>query len=322
MRRTLICVLGYGNRAPDIERLRYLADVPESAGLLVFWNTPSMEVDSTLSELSTTSSRVQVRTSSENLGSAGGYSRLLEWANAEPAWEYLLLLDDDLVLQSHALSRLTEHASRRSHCDRDTLYLAYRSNLPELFALVENGKPLVNIRPGTCLGFHVLNLLGTSAKHSSHADNQGIRIDSAPYGGLLIPRPTMQRLGMPMQSLFLYADDTELTLRFTKNGGTIRLIPDAIIFDRSPSWNATVSKGGNLMRRILHLDNTKAYFEARNRNYLSRRFYPGHTLIYRINKTIFLISLYLVAVMNLRLTRADLIHRAINDGETMAASPE
>jgi GT2 family glycosyltransferase len=121
-----------------------------------------------------------------------------------------------------------------------------------------------------------------------------------------------------MESLFLYADDAELTLRFTREGGVIRLVPEAVVSDRYPSWNATASRGGNLARRTLHMDDSKAYYEARNRNYLSRRFYPGRGAAYAINKAIFLGSLYLIAILNARLGRARLIHRALNDGEAMA----
>lgn len=319
MHRCLICVLGYGGRVPESASLRRLADAPECSGILVFWNQPDKEVDAVLHDLTAESVRIRARTSPDNLGSAGGYSRLLDWANSEQGWDFLLLLDDDLAFQPASLSRLVEYAARRPDRAHDTLYMAYRRDLSELLFLVEFGQPLIDIRPGACLGFHVMNLAGLPAKHSSHADKDGIRLDAAPYGGLLIPRPALSRLGKPMESLFLYADDAELTLRFTQGGGAIHLVPEAVVTDRYPSWNATASRGGNLARRVLHMDDNKAYFEARNRNYLSRRFYAGRAAVYGINKAIFLGSLYLVAALNLRLDRARLIHRALNDGESMAA---
>lgn len=319
MHRCLICVLGYGGRVPEPGSLQRLAGAPDCSGMVVFWNQPSEEVAAILHALAAASDRIETRISSDNLGSAGGYSRLLEWAETVPGWQYLLLLDDDLVLEPESLSRLVECAARDPGHAQDTLYMAYRRDLSELLSLVEFGQPLADIRPGACLGFHVLNLARLPARHSSHVDEDGIRLDAAPYGGLLVPRPAVSRLGKPMESLFLYADDAELTLRFTRAGGVIRLVPEAVVSDRYPSWNATASRGGNLARRTLHMDDSKAYYEARNRNYLSRRFYPGHAAAYAINKAIFLGSLYLVAILNFRLGRARLIHRALNDGEAMAA---
>lgn len=321
LNQILLGVLGYGARIPDLEALLSLVHAPESAGMLVFWNSPDAAVEERLAALSAASPQVEIRTSQDNLGSAGGYRRLLEWASSRDSWNYLLLLDDDQVLQTSALAALSDYASARaSRHDVDTLYLAYRRDLTELSALVEQGTPLADIRPGACLGFHLANLFRPPAGFSSHVDGEGIRLDAAPYGGLLIPRAALHRLGFPIESLFLYADDAELTLRFTRGGGTIRLLPQAVVTDRFPSWNATDSRGGNLMRRILHLDDTKARYEARNRNFLSRRFYPGSRWTYAANKAVFLAAVYVVAAANGRLARARLIHTAIVEGEAMAAN--
>lgn len=316
--RVLIGVLGYGPRAPQVESLLSLAGKPERAGVLVFWNSPDQAVSTQLRGATERSAKLEVRMSPENLGSAGGYRRLLEWAGSRTDWDYLLLLDDDLAPQAGCIESLVKYAGARREHDDNTLYLAYRRDLSELAALVETGKPLAEIRPGSCVGFHAANLLGRPGPPSSHVDHLGIRLDAAPYGGLLVPRPALARLGLPIGALFLYADDAELTLRFTRGGGTIWLVPEAVIADRSPSWNAIASRGGNLARRVLHLDDTKAYFEARNRNFLSRRFHAGRAWTYQANKAAFLLAVHLLAIAHGRPGRARLIHRAIVDGEAMA----
>ncbi|HEU4772968.1 MAG TPA: glycosyltransferase [Lysobacter sp.] len=319
MGRILIGVLGYGSRMPDPGVMAALADHPVIAGVLVFWNAPDEGVRIRLASIEAASNRISIRTSPENLGSAGGYRRLLEWAASRPDWDQFLLLDDDLVPQPGCVERLAE-AAASEHGD-GVIHLAYRRDLPELAALVESRKPLARTRPGACLGFHVANLFSGRPSFSSHFDDEGITLDTAPYGGLLVPRSALARLGVPMESLFLYADDTELTLRFTRGGGKIRLLIDAVVTDRSASWNATPSKGGNLARRVLNLDDTKAYFEARNRNYLARRFHSGSPWVYAVNRAVFLTAVYVLATAHGRLGRARLIHRAIRDGEVMAAAP-
>jgi GT2 family glycosyltransferase len=318
MARVLIGVLGYGERPPNVRNLLALCEHEATTAVLVTWHCPGTENARVLQALADLSPKLQVQSTTANPGSAGGYARLLERASAcGEEWDYLLLLDDDLDIEPAAMDRLVVVAEADPVRDK-TLFMAYRHGLTELEALVEHGRPLRDIRPGACVGFHFLNVTGAGERHSSRSDNGQLLLDGAPYGGLLIPLACLARLGMPEPALFLYADDAEWTLRFTRDGGLIRLVSEAPVSDRSPSWNATRSIGGNIARRVLHLGATKAYYEARNRNFLARKYYPGRRFTYLANRTLFLAALYLLAAANFKVGRARLIHRAIGDGEIMA----
>ena len=144
-------------------------------------------------------------------------------------------------------------------------------------------------------------------------------IDSAPWGGLFISRPALEKLGLPRKDFFLYAEDSELTYRFTLNGGKILLVPDAEITDSQPAWNTVGGRMSNLRRRVLVLAEVKVFHEVRNRNYIARHYYPGFAPTYQMNKYLFLASAYFMGLMNGKIDRARLIHRAINAGEKMAA---
>lgn len=198
-----------------------------------------------------------------------------------------------------------------------TLLMAYRADLPEFPALLEPGTRADEPRPGVCVGVHLLNLLGP-VRARAITTMGGIFLSAAPYGGLLIPRQSLRLLGLPDEKLFLYGDDTVLTLQFTRAGGKIKLCPDAVVRDSEPVWNAIGGKMGNMVRRIAHLDDRKAYYEARNRCYFGSVFYPGNPFVYWVNRTAFLASALLLAIRHNRLQRFRLLHRALQDGERMA----
>lgn len=320
MARVLICILGYGERPPNLSALEALCRHDATAAMLVTWHCPGATTTDALRELAGMSGKVRVETMEENRGSAGGYARLLDRAAETPGWDYVLLLDDDLDITPAAMERLVVVAESDTARQR-TLFMAYRHGLAELKSLVERGHPLRDIQPGACVGFHLRNVVGLPGRSSSRVHDGKLFLEAAPYGGLLVPRSCLTRLGAPEAGLFLYADDAEWTLRFTRAGGLIRLVQEAAVVDRSPSWNATASAGGNLARRILHMSPAKAYYEVRNRNFLARKYYAGKPFVYALNRILFLTAVYLLAAANRQSARARLIRRAIRDGETMARYP-
>lgn len=320
MARVLICILGYGERPPNLPALDALCRHEATAAMLVTWHRPGADTTDALLELAGRSVKVRVESTEENRGSAGGYARLLDRAAATDGWDYMLLLDDDLDISPAAMEQLVAVAESDA-ARHQTLFMAYRHGLGELKSLVEKGRPLRDIHPGSCVGFHLRNLVGLTGRSSSRLHDGKLFLEAAPYGGLLVPRGCLARLGTPEANLFLYADDAEWTLRFTRDGGLIRLVPEADVVDRSPSWNATESGGGNLARRILHMSAAKAYYEVRNRNFLARKYYAGKPFVYALNRMVFIAAVYVLAAANRQFTRARMIQRAIVDGEIMALRP-
>ena len=317
----VVAVLGYGARPPSVDALARIAIDPNIVRLMIFWNSPTAAVRESLVEFKVAFPGTAIQTCEDNLGSAGGYARLLETFRKSESAPFLLLLDDDLKLDSNCIKQLLIAAASDLNALEQTLLLAYRPGLPELEGLVSSNVAIRRPRPGCCVGFHFLNLFKPEIEPIRRDSQTGhYSIGSAPWGGLLIPREALARLGSPREDFFLYAEDYELTSRFVWAGGEIELIPDALIHDGDVAWNAVGGAASPLKRRILHLPDIKVFHEVRNRNFMARNYYPGSYPIYLINKTIFLGCAYALGLWYGRLSRARLIRRAINDGELMAST--
>ncbi len=320
-REAVIGILGYGSRPPSADALIKIARLPSVRKLSIFWNAPSAEVSHLLAELQSRASNISVHLNPENLGSAGGYIKLIENFRDNETADHLLLLDDDLELEADCIKILFKAAESYPGKLDNTLLLAYRPGLPELADLVTKKIAIRRPRPGCCIGFHFLNILKAECEPIDYdAETRRFFIGSAPWGGLLIPRQALKKLGLPREDFFLYAEDYELTSRFVWNGGKIVLVPDALITDKDTAWNAVGGNTSNIRRRMLLLPDIKVFHETRNRNFMARKYYAGSFPIYLINKYIFLAYAYFLGILYGRLSRARLIHRAINDGERMASS--
>lgn len=316
----IIGILGYGNRIPSFDALCQLISDPNVKGLLLHWNQPGPDVEKSLDEIRTRISSTRISISPENLGSAGGYARLLENFRDNYTADYLLLLDDDLRLAPDCIDNLVLAAQSHHDSLEATLFLAHRPGLPELSNLIKKHQGIMRPRAGCCVGFHLLNLLSPLREKVRESKKTGLfTIDSAPWGGMLIPRRALEKLGLPREDFFLYAEDSEMTYRFTRNGGKILLVPKAEITDTEAAWNTVGGDISNLRRRVLVLPEIKVFHEVRNRNYMARHYWPGFLPVYWLNKFLFLASAYFIGIFNGAFSRALLIHQAVNAGERMAA---
>ena len=315
-----IGIVGFGGRQLSVDAIVRLCKHPSVSKFHVFWNQPSPEIRIQLAEVTSFTPKIEITYSEINTGSAGGYARVLEGYRDNDSSAYLLLMDDDLRPAENCLEAMLAAAAMYADALNETLVLAYRPGLPELADLVARNLPIRRPRPGCCVGFHFINLLNPKYEAIRRDEaSGGYFIGSAPWGGLMIPRRALDKLGLPREDFFLYAEDYELTSRFVWQGGKIVLVPEAIMLDNDTAWNAVGGKVSNLKRRMLLLPDIKVFHEVRNRNFMARKYYPGNFTTYLINKSIFLASAYLLGLGHMKLARARLIHRAVNDGEHMAA---
>lgn len=318
--KVIIGILGYGNRIPSKDSLHKLVADPNIESLLIQWNQPGPDVKAALDEIRTQIPNTRIHISAENLGSAGGYARLIEYFRDEETSPFLLLLDDDLRLASDCIENMVAATQVNDESLDSTLFLANRPDLPELSNLIKHHRGIMRPRAGCCVGFHFLNLLSPLREQVRESKKTGLfTIDSAPWGGMLIPRRALDKLGLPREDFFLYAEDSEMTYRFTWNGGTILLVPNAEITDTEAAWNTVGGNISNLRRRVLVLPEIKVFHEVRNRNFMARHYWPGFLPVYWLNKFLFLASAYFIGIFNGAFSRALLIHQAVNAGEKMAA---
>lgn len=315
-----IGILGYGTRLPSSNDLFSLSIHPSIEKLFIFWNQPTNATQNSLHEMQENIPKLYFSYCADNLGSAGGYAQIIKNFESTDTSNFLLLLDCDLQLQPDCLNQLLRAANLFNTQLSRTLFLAYRPKLPEMNDLVSKKQGINRPRPSACVAFHLMNLIKQRRECVSYSEsNRVFSIESAPWGGLFIPRAALAKLGLPREDFFLYAEDSELTYRFTQNGGDIFLVPDAEIMDTEAAWNTVGGNISNLRRRVLVLPEIKVFHEVRNRNYIARHYYPGLLLVYWLNKFLLLASAYFIGITNGKFSRALLIHQAINAGEKMAA---
>lgn len=310
-------ILGYGATLRCAPLLEQLEADPAVSEVLLFWN--SAPTDAMADARLGTARKVRVQTSASNLGSAGGYGALLRWFDHASTAPFLLLLDDDAQPAADCTAALLARARDPAFDPTRTLLMSHRRDLPEFAALRASGRLPAPPRAGSCLGLHLANLW--SPPRAVASGNPPL-LPCAPYGGLLVPRAALPCLGLPDQRLFLYGDDIALTLAFTRGGGAIWHVGEAVVGDSAPAWNALGGAVGNTARRMLHLDDHKAYHETRSAAYLAKRFHPGQPWVYALNRAAFLAQLTLLALRHGRWRRLGLLRRALRDGERLARVPQ
>ncbi len=227
----------------------------------------------------------------QNLGSAAAFRTGFEVTLTLQA-QYILVLDDDNVLQEGCLDALMSAYREKAQLGgKDIAVCCYRAKFyhGSLRALLA-GKPR-RIR-SSFHGFHfaaipsrVWKRLFRHKQDKIETSNVVLSLDYCTYGGLLVHRSTLEKIGSPDQDFFLY-EDYEYTQRITKSGGRIFLVCDAKILDIDETWNET--KGTIIsFFGYLHTEQPAlAYYSFRNACYSDFYVFPGNRFVVMLNSLI------------------------------------
>lgn len=201
-----------------------------------------------------------------NDGSAAGFHAAISQALGTK-YDYYWLLDDDNVVAEGDV-RLLQNTLIAANSRTPTVGVASVRRVDERHQRVINGQPAHVAYPprGAFLYFDIVNLI-LSKVYSAKPGNKPLlfpaAIPNAPYGGLMVDRTTVERVGLPDLRLGLYEDDTEWTSRISRTG-TLLLSPDVVIDDIDGKH--THGHEGNGASRLLQSESpTRAYFATRNR---------------------------------------------------------
>ncbi|CAM4306347.1 glycosyltransferase family 2 protein [Vreelandella rituensis] len=140
---------------------------------------------------------------SYNVGAAGGFNAGFRIAYQEGA-DYVWMMDDDVIPEPCALQRLTEADSTLDKNGIDRAYLIST-------AFTENG--YVTNSPS----------INETKNHIGYKDwpkfvQYGVvAVGRATFVSILIPRGTLEKYGLPISDMFIWGEDTEYTLRITKD---------------------------------------------------------------------------------------------------------
>lgn len=321
-----VVTVTYGKRWSYLQQvLARLADLPVVRHIIVVDNASQDAVASRVAAESF-KDKVSVVDMGENAGSAKGYKQGLQAALSDSGAQFIYMLDDDNLPAPDALDLLLE-AFDAHHANRRNAFLSVRPDRPELVKAARTGQPIRHIL-NSFSGFHIGCFARDKLKRlrgQSGPDRMGdsgpaasIQIDFAPYGGLLMHRELVERIGLPDETYYLYADDHDYTSRIAQHGGAIFLVSGSLVQDIETSWHlATNSKTHALYSRSN--SEFRVFYSVRNRVALEQRFLVKNRFVYFANLLIYLGFRCLHALIAERdpkavIRRTRLIHRAISDG--------
>lgn len=169
--------------------------------VIVVDNASNDSTQKMLSELNY--SNLKVYLLSHNVGAAGGFNAGFRLAYQEGA-DFIWMMDDDVIPESYALQRLIEADNTLDNNGIDRAYLIST-------AFTENGyvtnSPSINKK---------MNHIGYK-DWPKFAQYGLVSVDRATFVSILVPRSTLERHGLPISAMFIWGEDTEYTLRITKD---------------------------------------------------------------------------------------------------------
>lgn len=182
---------------------------------------------------------------SKNSGGAGGFAYGMEYAFKSGA-DYVWMMDDDAMPYSDALEKLMIHATSNHiygslavHGD-NTAWTTY---------LLPVGKNI-----------HIKNEIPDLSE-----------VQSLPFLGFLTSKEIYQNIGLPDESYFIAADDTEYCMRAQKAGYKIYICGQSQI--EHPKSDRYVVNIFSKKINCLKLVPWKRYYDTRNRIFIAKSYY-------------------------------------------------
>lgn len=339
--KVFVVTVTYGNRFHLLKQVIESSFREGVCKVIVVDNNSDKESRDQLIKYEKSNPKIKVIYLPENTGSAGGYKRGLEEAYNETDCEFIWLLDDDNVPKKDALIELFNVwgniQDKKKYSNTAMLSFREKKEYTSLQAILKNKPTLVLGPPYSFNGFSITSFLGKTYRFIRRIINKNYdsilakkriellrknnkihgKVAVAPYGGLLIHKLLLDKIGYPKEKLFTYADDHEWSYRITASGGNIFFCLNSIVDDIELSWHIK-DKNLSTFNAMLESGNTtQVFYSLRNRIYLEQLLGYDKSFIYNLNKVTFLIILKLFTLMLNKRERFNLILKAIEDGKIM-----
>lgn len=315
---SVACVIvTYGARANFCLNVVESALAAGASKIILIDNGSTEESHIRLKNYATERAEIKFIRHQKNLGSAGGFAAGLKHALATQT-ENIWLLDDDNVPDRNSLATLFSARLAISSSFPDAVLYCYRGDTrtPDLRA-VRHGK-IKKYPQDAFLGFTFSQSLAEKLFQKKYVESVNfpiVRVSYGPYGGMFARRETLERVALPREDFFLYADDHEYTERLSKIGVDQFLIYPAKVNDIDVS--ASVSAKGIFDPRR---NDFRVFYEVRNHTYLGMGRIRS-IWRYRFNKFVFLAWHSMRAIREfimhprIQTMRFKLVMAAIKDGE-------
>ncbi|GFO71380.1 hypothetical protein BJAS_P0803 [Bathymodiolus japonicus methanotrophic gill symbiont] len=250
--KILIIIVTWNKKEYVIDLLNSLSAINfprEQLDILVIDNASN---DGTVEALDAQFNDIQIIRNSENIGGTGGFNTGLAWAfeQAESRYDYLWLLDNDVVVHQDALSELVTILDTQPDiaiAGSTMMQLDYPWRINEMGAFVdrERGTLLFNRHLKEVLGWRdkaLPELLTGDADLSNKLSycQPSMDVDYVAAASLLIRAPVAKQAGLWMD-FFIHYDDVEWCLRIAQAGHRIVISAKSLIWHVSaiakvPSW--------------------------------------------------------------------------------------
>ena len=208
--------------------------------------------------------RVTVFALPHNVGAAGGYYAGLRLALDRGA-DYVWAMDDDVIAEAEALERLLSANDLLARRNVTPPFLVSTARSKE--GLLTN-VPEVDQRRNAIFGQIWAELL----------DHRMVPVTRSTFVSILLPRATLQRYGMPIASMFIWGEDSEYTLRVTREQPGFLVGDSRVIHIRAINGALDIRTEKNPARVKYHF-----YFK-RNDVYLKRRYDGPRAIIRQIRQ--------------------------------------
>jgi GT2 family glycosyltransferase len=248
----LVIIVTWNKKDYVINLLNSLSDLTYPAERLDILVVDNASNDGTVAALEKQFPAITLICNTENLGGTGGFNTGLAWAFAQPEgrYDYLWLLDNDVVVHKDALTELLktlEHNPDAAVVGSTMLQLDYPWQINEMGAFVDRDRGLL------VLNRHFEQVPGWREKKIAELLAQDadltqllphcqatLDVDYVAAASLLIRTPVARQAGLWMD-FFIHFDDVEWCLRIANLGQRILVSARSLIWHLSaaakvPSW--------------------------------------------------------------------------------------
>ena len=250
--KILVIIVTWNKKEYVVNLLKSLSDIDfpkDRLDLLVVDNASN---DGTVEAINEQFPEVHLICNKENLGGTGGFNTGLSWAFEQPEshYDYLWLLDNDVVVHNRALSELIlilEQNPDIAIAGSTMMQLDYPWRVNEMGAFVDRGRGtlIFNRHLKKVPGWRekpLQDLLKNNADLSSKLSHcqPMMDVDYVAAASLLIRAPVARKAGLWMD-FFIHYDDVEWCLRIEDMGHRIAVSARSLIWHLSavakvPSW--------------------------------------------------------------------------------------
>jgi len=247
----LIIIVTWNKKDYVIDLLNSLSSMTFSRKQLDILVIDNASNDGTVAALEAQFKDVQLIRNSENIGGTGGFNTGLAWAfEQESRYDYLWLLDNDVVVHKNALSELVAVLDENPDvaiAGSTMMQLDYPWRINEMGAFVDKGcgrllfnRHLEDI--DSWQGTPINDLLNRDIDLSQQLSDcqPSMDVDYVAAASLLIRAPVARQAGLWMD-FFIHFDDVEWCLRIANAGHRIVVSAKSLIWHLSavakvPSW--------------------------------------------------------------------------------------